>query len=210
MIGPGVSPLLQAFRARWEALGGHYWESVSGPGLTETLAAAADSLIDRVPGQTSSALWWPGPAWASLAWEAALPPDRWTVTPVTGREPLVLSGRPMDPSALRSAAASAALGVTGAAWAVADTGSVALTSAPGQGLWPSLLPPSHLIVLQEAQVVATVADGLRRMRDEGPPPAMAKIISGPSSTADIEGQLWIGVHGPGRVGVVVVAGAGAD
>jgi hypothetical protein len=207
MSGPGGSPLRQAFRARWEGLGGQYWETAPGPGLTGTVAAAADALIDRVPGQKPPALWWPGPAWASLAWEAALPPDRWTVTAVTGREPLTVGGRPTDPTVLRGVAASAVLGVTGAAWAVADTGSVALTSAPGQGLWPSLLPPSHLIVLREAQVVATVADGLRRVRAEGPPPAMAKIISGPSSTADIEGQLWIGVHGPGRVGVVVVTGA---
>ena len=202
------SPRLHLFRTRWEALGGLYWESPPGPGFAEAVARAADSLVSRVPGQNPSVLWWPGPEWASLAWEAALHSGRWSVAAVTGREPL-LGGPPMNPAALRALAASAALGVTGAAWAVADTGSVALTSAPGHGLWPSLLPPSHLVVLRDSQVVASVPDGLRRLRADGPLPTMVKIISGPSSTADIEGELWIGVHGPGRVGVVVAVGPGA-
>ena len=203
MSGRGTSPLLEAFRMRWEALGGHYWESEPGAGLAQAVAAAADRLVERAPERMPSVLWWPGPAWAALAWKAALPAGRWAVTPVTG-------GGPMEPGALRSVAASAALGVTGAAWAAADTGSVALASEPGQGLWPSLLPPSHLILLRAAQVVPTLADGLRVMRSEGGMLPMAKIISGPSSTADIEGQLWVGVHGPGRVGVVVVTGPMPD
>jgi hypothetical protein len=94
------------------------------------------------------------------------------------------------------------------AWAVADTGTVAVYGSASSALWPTLLPPVHVTVVYARQLVETVAEGLAILaadaRARGGLPPMVKLISGPSSTADIEGQLWVGVHGPAQVGVVLV------
>lgn len=100
---------------------------------------------------------------------------------------------------------TAVVGVTGCAWAAADTGTVALYAEPHQPLWPSLLPAVHVVWVWADQLVPTLAEGLRRLwqrsRDGSGPP-LVKLVSAPSMTADIEGQLIVGVHGPRRVIVV--------
>lgn len=211
--------LVEEFRARWEGLGGHCWEAADPSALPQVLAAASDALVDRSAAATLSVLLWPGHGFAASTWAPAWTDPAWALAAVEWQAGgLYLNGRPAEEGAIRALAARAALGVTGSAWAVADTGSVALYRGPGGGLWPSLLPPAHLMVVRASQVVANVAEGLGLLRRESEAPApsageaaspsrmprMVKIISGPSSTADIEGQLWIGVHGPARVGVIVV------
>ena len=64
------------------------------------------------------------------------------------------------------------------------------------------LPPWVMPAVDLASVVATVADGLTRLQGQALPPLM-KIVSGPSMTADIEGTLVVGVHGPGKVGAII-------
>jgi L-lactate utilization protein LutC len=103
---------------------------------------------------------------------------------------------------MRQVATTAVLGITGCAWAVAVTGSVALYASETTGLWPSILPPAHLVLVARQRIVRTVAEGLRQMAG-APLPPLFKIVTGPSMTADIEGTLVIGVHGPGRVGAIV-------
>lgn len=95
---------------------------------------------------------------------------------------------------------SSPLGVSLARWAVAETGSLGLSSREGRLV--QLLPPCHLIWVREGTVVSSLGEALSR--EQGDLPAALALHSGPSRSADI-GQIMVqGVHGPGRVIVGII------
>jgi L-lactate dehydrogenase complex protein LldF len=98
-------------------------------------------------------------------------------------------------------------GLTGAAAAVAETGSVLVHSGVGMPLTASLLPEIHLVVLREDQIAPDLADVLTNVSKSTPCPAALALISGPSRTADIEMTLTIGVHGPREIHVFCICGS---
>jgi len=109
---------------------------------------------------------------------------------------------PLAPALPTAPPEEAELGVSRALAAVADTGSVLLSSAEGRRL--QLLPPAHLVWVDEAEVVQHLGEVLGRLA--GDPPSALALHSGPSKSADI-GQIMVqGVHGPGRLVVAVVRG----
>lgn len=89
----------------------------------------------------------------------------------------------------------AALGVSMALGAVAETGSLLLSSADGRRT--QLLPPTHVVVVPAGSVHATLAGALTALRPSLP--SALGLHSGPSKSADIGQILVRGVHGPGRV-----------
>jgi L-lactate utilization protein LutC len=101
-------------------------------------------------------------------------------------------------------------GVTGVDWLIAETGTIALASRPGQARSLSLLPPLHIAVAERSQVLPDLFDLLDPKRFGSAPgdppdlPACLTLITGPSKTGDIELKLVTGVHGPGEVHVVLV------
>jgi L-lactate dehydrogenase complex protein LldG len=99
------------------------------------------------------------------------------------------------------AAARAELGVTGAALAIAATGTLVMYADRAGGRSASLVPAVHLAVVREANLVPDASHLLRRMHERFPmgPPSQLVLASGPSRSADIESTLTIGVHGPGKV-----------
>jgi L-lactate utilization protein LutC len=109
----------------------------------------------------------------------------------------------VDRAAAKATLFAADLGVTAADALVAETGSVIVTSRPGQARSLSLLPPVHVVVAHRGQIVADLFDWFAAVRPEDLP-ACAAIITGPSKTGDIELRLVTGVHGPGEVHVVLV------
>jgi L-lactate dehydrogenase complex protein LldG len=99
--------------------------------------------------------------------------------------------------------------ITGAALAIAVTGSIVLDGGAACGHRAlSLVPDLHLCVVAETQVVETVPEAIRRLQSDGLRWPIT-IISGPSATSDIELQRVEGVHGPRRLVVILVTAAAA-
>jgi L-lactate dehydrogenase complex protein LldG len=91
--------------------------------------------------------------------------------------------------------------LTGAAVAIALTGTIILDSAPDQGRRAiTLLPDLHLCVVHADQIVGTVTEALTRLHPNRP----LTWISGPSATSDIELNRIEGVHGPRNLHILVV------
>ena len=96
------------------------------------------------------------------------------------------------------------VGITGAACAVAETGTLVIASGKGQPLTASLLPEMHVAVIKSSQITGTLEEAMTL--NEMKSAAAVVLVSGPSRTADIEMTLTIGVHGPGELHVFLVDG----
>ncbi len=96
-------------------------------------------------------------------------------------------------------------GVTGVVAAIAETGTIVCASGPESARGMSLIPPVHVVVVDETQIVGDLFDYFEQLeRTAGVGlPANINMITGPSKTADIEGILVTGVHGPGAVHIVL-------
>jgi L-lactate dehydrogenase complex protein LldG len=96
--------------------------------------------------------------------------------------------------------------VTTATVGIAVTGTIVLDHGPGQGRRElTLVPDTHVCVLQARDIVHDVSDAVARLR---PGPGGARPltwVSGPSATSDIELERVEGVHGPRTLVVVLVA-----
>jgi L-lactate dehydrogenase complex protein LldG len=103
----------------------------------------------------------------------------------------------------RAALALAGVGVTGCDAAVAETASLVMFSAPGRSRAVSLLPPFHVAIVERARLLPSMAEVFEIYRDRLNDSAACTFITGPSRTADIELTLTLGIHGPGRVAVIV-------
>lgn len=105
-----------------------------------------------------------------------------------------------------TASAEAQVGLTGADAAAATTGTLIFTTAPGRGRLPTVLAPTHIAVITLDQILPRIESWVAAQRAQGLPlraSANVCFVSGPSRTGDIEMELILGVHGPGRVQVIV-------
>lgn len=97
-------------------------------------------------------------------------------------------------------------GISGAVCAIAETGTIVITSGSGESRLAPLLPPKHIVLLRAEQLVPNATAAMRLVRDKFSSsfPANVTFVTGPSRTADIELSLTIGVHGPGVFHVVMI------
>ncbi len=104
------------------------------------------------------------------------------------------------------------IGITSAQWAVAETGTLVLESDCERHRLSSLVPPVHVAIIEAAQVRQTLGEVLHAINEQGPGGLSRTVtfITGPSRTSDIELTLAIGVHGPGELYVIIIAGEGHD
>ncbi|GIW28601.1 MAG: hypothetical protein KatS3mg070_1964 [Meiothermus sp.] len=95
----------------------------------------------------------------------------------------------------------APLGISWALGAVAETGTVILSSQEGRRT--QLLPPVHLVFVPQEKMYPTLLEALQALQPSLP--SAIGLHSGPSKSADI-GQIMVkGVHGPGRLIAGVIA-----
>ncbi|HRI43938.1 MAG TPA: LUD domain-containing protein [Fimbriimonadaceae bacterium] len=91
----------------------------------------------------------------------------------------------------------AEIGVTLVDWAVAETGSLLIATGSDRRRLASLCPPHHYALVPEGRLLATLEEALGHLTVR-----TTVLVTGPSRTADIEGVLIRGVHGPGSLTAV--------
>lgn len=113
---------------------------------------------------------------------------------------------------LRDVAATAAAGVTGVNFAIADTGTLVLESTAEDIRLATTLPPKQFALLDPAKIVADGIEAVAPLRQfhQRDPRNYIAYITGPSRTADIERVLTIGVHGPKELFILLVPGMSDD
>jgi L-lactate dehydrogenase complex protein LldG len=104
---------------------------------------------------------------------------------------------------------AARVGITGVEFALAETGSLVVTSRTEGAQLASLAPPVHIALYRRSQLVASLEEVLGRLPvaggvEEAATGRSVVFITGTSRTADIEQILIRGVHGPGEVHAILV------
>ena len=101
----------------------------------------------------------------------------------------------------------AEVGITTADFGLADTGTLVIVSGSEQHRLISLLPPTHICLLEPSRILPSLTELLARLCDRfGQVEAAPKnitCITGPSRTADIEQTITMGVHGPKSLHVIL-------
>lgn len=108
-----------------------------------------------------------------------------------------------DRDELRAVCAAADIGVTGADYALADTGTLVMLSSPEEARLISLLPPAHLAIVPRDRILSGLDELFLILPKPAEQTSSMVLITGPSRTADIEQILVRGVHGPGQITVVI-------
>ena len=108
---------------------------------------------------------------------------------------------------LRAAVGRFYVGLTRAAWGVAETGTILVDSADEQVRLASMLAEAHVAVLPRSQV----RQDMFALHDEvaallAASPGYLASITGPSRTADIELVLTLGAHGPRQLHILFAGG----
>ena len=89
------------------------------------------------------------------------------------------------------------VGIADVTAAAADTGTVVLGPAPDRPRVVTLLPPVCIFIVPATRLRPDLREAIHGL-------TRWNLVTGPSRSADIEGELVLGVHGPGRVHAVVV------
>jgi len=122
--------------------------------------------------------------------------------------PAAAAEQPKTPS-FRDECFAAEVGITGADFALAETGSLVLTSLTEGSQLASLAPPVHIALYRRSQIRGSLDEVLQNLPGssgpERPGPTRSIVfVTGPSRTADIEQILVRGVHGPRDVHAILV------
>jgi L-lactate dehydrogenase complex protein LldG len=112
---------------------------------------------------------------------------------------LEVSAGPPDPTMLSC--------VSHAFAAVAETGTLVLTSGRDNPTSLNFLPDNHIVIIEAKDIAGDYESIWPRLREkfgDGVMPRAVNLITGPSRSADIEQTLILGAHGPRRLHVIMV------
>ena len=165
----------------------------------QTTVARVAADID-VPGEVARYL-----AAENLPAEVKMAPD-------LGLDTLPWVERPLLQVQRGKAEPGDAVSLTPCLAAIAETGTLMLTSGEATPTTLNFLPDTHIVVLRAGQVVASYEDGWDLLRAQSTDrlwglPRTVNFITGPSRTGDIEQRIELGAHGPRRLHVILVDGA---
>ncbi len=99
--------------------------------------------------------------------------------------------------------------VSHASAGISETGTLMLTSGADNPVTLNFVPETHIIVVEDKDLVGPYEAGLAKVRakfGKGQMPRTVNLISGPSRTGDIGGKIVMGAHGPRRMCVIIVRG----
>lgn len=96
------------------------------------------------------------------------------------------------------------MGITGSIAGLAESGSVVLDHSEGQPRLASLVPETHVVLLEISTIARSLAHWAARHPDLATRSANLVVVTGPSRTGDIEQILNLGVHGPRNLHVVLI------
>ena len=104
--------------------------------------------------------------------------------------------------------ANCGVGLTAADYAIAETGTIVLTSDEQNALLVSLLPAVHIALVRSSQIANSLDEVISKIGEERigrfDPSRSVTLITGPSRTSDVELVLSIGVHGPKELHVIII------
>jgi L-lactate dehydrogenase complex protein LldG len=135
--------------------------------------------------------WKNAEAWKLIA--SHLAPDLDAILPCIGLPILFTEDRPTTKEIER-----ADVGITLCDALIAQTGSILLTTRSAGGRTLSVLPPHHIVIARENQLLPDLPAAfelLQKTYNENYP-SLITFITGPSRTGDIERILVLGAHGP--------------
>lgn len=208
-----VQAMRQRAAARWRDLWKQFAQEIEvlgGRGHEVDGAAEAASAIARLAAEREAV--------KAVTWDLAALDFGAVARDLEGRGLEVVNAslpraEAEDPAArarLREVLAQADVGITGADYAVAETGTLLLISGEGRSRLVSLLPRIHVALIRPENLVPAMRDmrAILACEHAGGRAADASclnFITGPSRSADIEFVLARGVHGPGEVHVILIA-----
>lgn len=114
---------------------------------------------------------------------------------------------PFKGSGLPHSIDGAKAGISGAAFAIAETGTIVEFTRNDALRLVSSLPEIHVGIVQAEDIIRTLMESATLISDfytQDPGNGAVTFISGPSRSADIEMRLTLGVHGPKASHVIVV------
>lgn len=115
------------------------------------------------------------------------------------------SGVELVTQGLKAHEADLCTGLTMADWGIAETGTLVINCPDEDLRLATMLPELHVAILPAGRIrqsLKAISGELGAYLNQ--PPDYLAFITGPSRTADIERALTIGVHGPGRLCIIIL------
>lgn len=98
------------------------------------------------------------------------------------------------------------VGITRCDALIAQTGSILLTARSAGGRALSVLPPHHVVIARESQLLPDLPAAFELLNKTygDAYPSLITLITGPSRTGDIERILVLGAHGPRTLTIILL------
>lgn len=188
-----TAPLADAFARKFESLSGIVHRVADEAGAAEALGRiVAEINAERVAFDALA------PSFQAVLVQSAEAAGASVMTP------------PYDPADLPHAVDACQIGVTEAAFTIAETGTLVEVSTNDAIRLVSSLPRTHVGIVRASTLIPTLREAAPRMRpyfEENEQGVVLSFISGPSRTGDIELKLTLGVHGPETAHAILIEDA---